>query len=83
MGIEVACSLRGYLLSQSKNIAGILERSRLTNNKTINTLIEVNAIYSFFGLFTFVRSYFIPYYWWELNKSHYYLSKCYIYCSCC
>jgi hypothetical protein len=47
LGIEVAHSLRGYLLSQSKNIADILERARLTNNKTINSLIEVNAIYSF------------------------------------
>jgi len=47
LGIEVAHSLRGYLLSQSKNVADIFEWTRLTNNKTIDTLIKVNAIYSF------------------------------------
>jgi hypothetical protein len=46
LGIEIAYSLRGYLFSQSKNVADILERARLTNNKTINTLIEVNTKYS-------------------------------------
>jgi hypothetical protein len=46
LGIEVAYSPRGYLLSQSKNVADILERARLTDNKTIETLIEVNAMYS-------------------------------------
>jgi hypothetical protein len=43
LGIEVAYSPRGYLLSQSKYVANILEQARLTNNKTIDTLIEVNA----------------------------------------
>ena len=46
MGIEVAYSLRGYLLSQSKYVAYILEWVRLTDNKTIDTPIEVNAKYS-------------------------------------
>jgi hypothetical protein len=46
LGIKVAYSPRGYLLSQSKNVADILERARLTDNKTIETLIEVNAMYS-------------------------------------
>jgi hypothetical protein len=46
LGIEVAYSPRGYLLSQSKYVANILEQARLTNNKTIDTLIEVNARYS-------------------------------------
>jgi len=46
LGIEVAYSPRGYLLSQSKYVADILERARLTDNKTIETLIEVNAMYS-------------------------------------
>ncbi|XP_031276499.1 uncharacterized protein LOC116134961 [Pistacia vera] len=46
LGIEVAYSLRGYLLSQSKYVADILERARLTNNKTVDTPIEVNAKYS-------------------------------------
>jgi hypothetical protein len=46
IGIEVAYSPRGYLLSQSKYVVDILERARLTNNKTVNTLIEVNIRYS-------------------------------------
>ena len=46
MGIEVAYSLRGYLLSQSKYVAYILEWVRLTDNKTIDTPIEVTANYS-------------------------------------
>jgi pantothenate kinase len=46
LGIEVAYSLRGYLLSQLKYIADILEWARLTDNKTVDTLIEVNARYS-------------------------------------
>ena len=46
MGIEVAYSPRGYLLSQSKYIAYILKRVRLTDNKIVDTPIEVNAMYS-------------------------------------
>jgi hypothetical protein len=46
IGIEVAYSPRGYLLSHSKYVTDILERARLTDNKTVDTLIEVNAKYS-------------------------------------
>ena len=46
MGIKVAYSPRGYLLSQSKYVADILKRTRLTDNKTIDTSIKVNARYS-------------------------------------
>ena len=48
LGIEVAYSPRGYLLSQSKYVVVILECARLTNSKTVDTLIEVNANYSSF-----------------------------------
>jgi hypothetical protein len=43
LSIEVAYLPKGYLLSQSKYVADILERARLTDNKIIDTLIEVNA----------------------------------------
>jgi hypothetical protein len=33
LGIEVAYSLKGYLLSQSKYVVNILKRIRLTDNK--------------------------------------------------
>ncbi|KAL5541484.1 hypothetical protein UlMin_009194 [Ulmus minor] len=36
----------GYLLSQLKYVADILEQARLTDNKTVDTPIEVNAKYS-------------------------------------
>ena len=45
LGIEVAYSPRGYLLSQSKYVANILKQARLTDNKTVDTPIEVNAKY--------------------------------------
>jgi hypothetical protein len=48
LGIEVAYSPRGYLLSQSKYVADILKRTRLTDKKTIDTLIEINVRYSSF-----------------------------------
>ncbi|XP_031286763.1 uncharacterized protein LOC116145450 [Pistacia vera] len=45
LGIKVAYSPRGYLFSQLKHVADILERARLTDNKTIDTPIKVNAKY--------------------------------------
>ena len=46
LGIEIAYSPRDYLLSQSKHVVDIFERARLTDNKTVDTLIEVNTKYS-------------------------------------
>ena len=43
LGIEVAYSPIGYLLSQSKYVADILKRVGLTDNKTVDTPIEVNG----------------------------------------
>jgi len=45
LSIEVAYSPRGYLNESIYNVADILERDRLTNNKIIDTLIKVNAMY--------------------------------------
>ncbi|XP_048229512.1 uncharacterized mitochondrial protein AtMg00810-like [Ricinus communis] len=44
--IEVASSPKGYLLSQSKYISDIFERACLSDNKTVDTPIELNARYS-------------------------------------
>jgi len=46
LGIKVAYSPKGYLLSQLKYVADILERARFTDNKTVDTLIEINTRYS-------------------------------------
>eukprot|EP00257_Ricinus_communis_P022167 XP_015581822.1 uncharacterized protein LOC107262165 [Ricinus communis] len=45
LGIEVASSPKGYLLSQFKYIFDIFEHARLSDNKTIDTPIELNARY--------------------------------------
>ena len=46
LGIEVAQSPKGYLLSQTKYISDLFERARLTDNRTTDTPIETNAKYS-------------------------------------
>ncbi|XP_022867077.1 uncharacterized protein LOC111386830 [Olea europaea var. sylvestris] len=46
LGIEVASSPRGYLISQSKYIMDVIERAHLTDNKSVDTPLESNARYS-------------------------------------
>ena len=45
LGIKVAYSVKGYILSESKYVAYILKHARLTDNKIVDTLIEINAKY--------------------------------------
>ena len=49
LGIEVPWSPKGYLLSRLKYVANILKRTKLTDNKTADTLIEINLKYSSFN----------------------------------
>ncbi|KAL8097944.1 hypothetical protein AgCh_030896 [Apium graveolens] len=44
--IEVSTSSQGYLLSQSKYIADLFDRARLTDNKIVDTPLEMNVRYS-------------------------------------
>ena len=46
LGIEVARSPKGYLFSQSKYIADILQQAQLIDNQTIDTPLKLNAQYA-------------------------------------
>jgi len=50
LGIEVVYFPKGYLLSQSKYIANLFERVRLTNNKIVDTPLETSVRYSSFDI---------------------------------
>ncbi|GFZ13131.1 hypothetical protein Acr_23g0015160 [Actinidia rufa] len=43
LGIGVASSPKGYLLSQTKYITNILHRANLTDDKIVNTPLEIHA----------------------------------------
>ena len=42
LGIEVACSPEGYLLSQTKYCNGVIQRDDISNTKSVTTPIEPN-----------------------------------------
>jgi len=46
LGIEVASSSKGYLLSQSKYIAYLFNRARLIENKIVSTPFKTSVQYS-------------------------------------
>ncbi|KAL7617817.1 hypothetical protein Lser_V15G02567 [Lactuca serriola] len=46
LGIEVAQSKKGYLLSQTKYISDLFTRAGLSDNQTVDTPLETNARYS-------------------------------------
>ncbi|XP_023740731.1 uncharacterized mitochondrial protein AtMg00810-like [Lactuca sativa] len=46
LGIEVAQSKKGYLLSQNKYISNLFTRACLSDNRTVDTPLETNARYS-------------------------------------
>jgi len=46
LGVEVAFSSKGYILSQSKYIANLFKRARLTDNKIVDIPFETSVRYS-------------------------------------
>ncbi|KAL7591107.1 hypothetical protein Lser_V15G34149 [Lactuca serriola] len=46
LGIEVAQSKKRYLLYQTKYISDLFARAGLSDNQTVDTLLETNARYS-------------------------------------
>jgi len=45
LGIEVASSFKGYLLSQSKYIVDLFAGARLTDNKIVDTPLKTSVRY--------------------------------------
>ena len=46
LGIEVAQSKKGYLLSQTKYISDLFVRAQFSDNRTVDTPLETNASYT-------------------------------------
>ncbi|XP_026442467.1 uncharacterized protein LOC113342015 [Papaver somniferum] len=46
LGIEVASSPKGYLLSQSKYVSDILKKARISDTDPVDTPFEMNARYT-------------------------------------
>ena len=81
LGIEVAHSPKGYLLSQSKYIADILQQAQLIDNQTIDTPLKLNAQYAPTNGTPFLDPNFASNPGWQLILLHYYLSKYCLYCA--
>ena len=43
LGLEITHSTDGFYITQAKNTSELLSQARLTNSKTIDTLVELNA----------------------------------------
>ena len=54
MGTDVVYSAKGYLLSQSKYVIDILEQTRITDNKIIDTSIEVTLYHTIIESFVYL-----------------------------
>ena len=60
LGIEVAYSPKGYLLSQSKYAAEVIQKAKLTNSRSVETPLELNVHYnSIYRWYSFDQSYLI------------------------
>lgn len=50
LGIEVACSSRGYLLSQSKYVASVLKQAHISYERSVYSLHKLYEKYSPFNV---------------------------------